>query len=527
MPKQCGVAKLLRSLNDVDELRVNELTSVFFDRTGCDARLEEDAAARAKGAVRKALASIARGHASGSREHRQMRAVVRCDFEIVPHKQVAHELGVGMRQLYRDLRDGRACFERALRRDARVRTADAASAAPLIASLIDVRDIEIQRVRSLAFNGRYADARSSAEAFERGASAEDDRVRAALLRTEALAEDGDVASVERTIHRIEQMPAGHLTYSPAALRARIASLRSRALFVSGDPHGALSAVSELQRQSPARSAEERVFCALASLQSASMHSFSDQGSEASRCIDDAREYARDAAGPLLEIVKIKTELTSAESLLGQNQPEKAKPRIAEAWARALSAGIATMAVDAAMTFAIAEMLAGNVENARKIASEVLGRLDALDLREKPWFIAMAAQVEAAAGASRPAIALLRRAQLADKPDNARRWMQRAFEAEMLFQDGSTRQALAVNTEVIDAFRRFDNKPLLAFSLRVAAQIDERLGDRQSMCEHIRESIELIQRVGSPVTLAKALQLSARMTKNRRHARMAREILAAR
>ena len=96
---------LFRNLNDPSALRSNPLASGFF--TGTAGNLDDDL-----NAVKALRAAIARGalsllridDATGQRQRgeRQYAIVVRCDLEGRPHDGVARELGLSIRQFYRE-----------------------------------------------------------------------------------------------------------------------------------------------------------------------------------------------------------------------------------------------------------------------------------------------------------------------------------------------------------------------------------------------------------------------------------------
>lgn len=526
MPKQCAVTLLLRSLNDVEALRVNRLTSRFFERTANDPTLEEIAAAQAQNAVFQALKAVSMGSGSSptQAERRQAYALTRCDYEQLAHKQVADELGLSLRQFYRELGEGRRRFETALKRAAEKREAAKAN----VERIVDVSEIEQQRIRFLALNGHYADAIASAAYLENSASGDRDRARACLLHAEVLAEDGDPAAMERAGRRLMELPQKALPYSPGAMLTRLIGLRSRALFVAGDPVGAYASAKTLRAHPfiPA-TAQERTLCSLAFVQSAALRSLFGETHDVERDLVVARDLATDVSGPLVPLLRSKLGLIAAEALLLRHDVQRAKDLITTAWEQALSAGLGVTAIDAALTFAVAEMLDGNFAEACAITEKVLQRFEHLHVREEPWFIAGAAEIFAAAGQRTVALDLVRRYRDADSPHVARGWMRRAMEAQMLVDEGRFGEARTINEDAISFFRRSDMKRLLGFSLRIAALIDEQVGDRTAMRDHIVESVELLERFGQASSFAKSLELSARMTSNRRHARRAKEILTGR
>lgn len=75
------------------------------------------------------------------------------------------------------------------------------------------------------------------------------------------------------------------------------------------------------------------------------------------------------------------------------------------------------------------------------------------------------------------------------------------------------------------FRKGGVERALGYSLRIAAEAQTRIGATAETREYIAESVELLERCGHRISLAKALELSGKFTGNRSHARRARDLRA--
>jgi hypothetical protein len=101
-----------------------------------------------------------------------------------------------------------------------------------------------------------------------------------------------------------------------------------------------------------------------------------------------------------------------------------------------------------------------------------------------------------------------------------------MEAGCLFEAGDFRGARRISAAAIPTFRKQRMLRPLGYGLRIAAEIEEALGNGDAMREHIRESVELLERFGHPRSYARALACSSRMTGNAEHGRRAAELVAA-
>jgi hypothetical protein len=223
---------LLRHLEDPAALASNELVAPIF-RRAADAALNRRNSQRTLASVRRLLRSaasdlLARGGgpaAEGAMREHQI--LMRCDLNGEPHKRVAADLGLSMRQFYR---------ERSMMIDhlAEILFERLAAVGSGSACAIDITALELARARALQYGG-YSDwaivlLRSITE------SSEDDGavVAAGCQLASLLIDHNELEHARRELDELENYLAQRHRPDPDGLnRARIALERRNLLWSSG------------------------------------------------------------------------------------------------------------------------------------------------------------------------------------------------------------------------------------------------------------------------------------------------------
>ncbi len=525
MPKVDDVAHLLKHLNDASKLRSNPLAVHFFAGVETGHESENLILRRVRAAVRRALEAVEEPRGTLQTIHERRRAFVlrRCELQGAPHKEVAAELGIGMRHFYRELKKARERFSQCFQAlDAPV-PREAFSR-----GFVDISSAEIQRVRSLAFAAQYDDAIRLAQNLAESAGDDTVRLNALLALGDAHAEAGDCHGLERLERAVAAVDASGLPIGALAIRSRLDALRSRALFVRGNitEACALQTPEDLAQASPLAEPAERVLWALSLCQSASIHTSFGEYRIAAAQAGLAQDLIIGYSGPLESTVRIRTMQAAAEAYLNANDFERGRAKYREAYEFAVNHNLIAPAADIAISHALAEFFDGDAAGALKSAREIVPALRRLGAPESAWHFPMAAAIESGTGHYQRAIELLRETQALDLHGSERRAIAQALEAECLIALRRFREARRVNAEAIAHLRHAGILRPLGFAVSLAAEIDEATGDFESIRDHIAESLVLLERHGHPRALARALQRSARITGNRSHARQARELLAA-
>jgi tetratricopeptide (TPR) repeat protein len=99
-----------------------------------------------------------------------------------------------------------------------------------------------------------------------------------------------------------------------------------------------------------------------------------------------------------------------------------------------------------------------------------------------------------------------------------------IEAEALHIERRDHDALAIARSAVYAMRRNGSERGLGSALRVQAEIQSALGEKHSALRSIDQALSLLGKNGPPFPLAQAYTCSAKLTGNRRHKRVAREMM---
>jgi tetratricopeptide (TPR) repeat protein len=517
-----SVARLFRCLDNPRQLRTNELVAhLFTDSAGGDG----DAATlrRIRTALMRGIDAVdpRSGALTRLREKRHAVLLRRCEIDRAPHKRVADELCIGLRQLYRELKSAREAFAEKFRELVAI-------APPAPAAAFRLSHLALQRIRSLMDDCRFEEAARAGERFAAGTPDEGDRRDALFALGDAYAEAGKTTELEAFSRSARALGAARLGISARAISARLSAMQARAEFILGDPCTArkILAPNAFAGVDPLADAPEREAWAIALLHSASYHSFSGEHDVTKEHTYLARDIGRGIDGPFSSLLRVRTLCGLVAVHLTGGALDEARTALREAYRLAVECNMTLNVSDIALMYAMADMLTGNAETAIQIERAAVESLERLNAPELPWHLTMAAEIESSCGSTQRAIGLLRKARSAESATTVRRALAETMEAGCLFDAGDYRGARRISAAAIPTFRNRRMLRPLGYGLRIAAEIEEALGNREAMREHISESVELLERFGHPRSYARALECSSRMTGNAEHGRRAAELVAA-
>jgi hypothetical protein len=217
-----ALARLLRELDDVAALRSSPLLTEAFAKPDRSAYAAPEGMAllRARAAVLSAIASLDSGP-SGRNIHfaRQRAIVTRCDLRGEKHAKVANDLGISLREFYRERR---RAFERLLA-SIPSNLAVPERSAP---SLPTRFELDLDHVANLRLIGDFGAAFAKLERIAYESSSAEDGVRAFCYGVEIAADVGDDERArrffERAIERTSEI-ASDCEVAPADMHVQMAS----------------------------------------------------------------------------------------------------------------------------------------------------------------------------------------------------------------------------------------------------------------------------------------------------------------
>ncbi|HEY3675191.1 MAG TPA: hypothetical protein VGK84_04305 [Candidatus Tumulicola sp.] len=223
------VAHLLRHLNDGCALRGNAVAAPYFADRLAEDRNDDESLARIRAAVEAAVSRVFDECGDPSRGYaRRRRAILeRCDLRGRPHEEVAAELGLSRRQFYRDRSEAirllAAFFTGAARR-------------PQPRSMPSEFDLSLEYAESLAHLGRRSAAIASIKALVGSCPALDEQVRALLSLTELYGDAGTLDEARAALREARAVS----TRLPATAKRQILQLEgdaasARVDWLSGRP----------------------------------------------------------------------------------------------------------------------------------------------------------------------------------------------------------------------------------------------------------------------------------------------------
>lgn len=521
MPRVAPISDVFNNLNNAAALRRNALSSRFFERLGTSVEDETLAMQRVRSALHEALRAMEQPNGLHPDIHERRHAAIirRCEFERVPQKQVASDLGIGQRHFFRELAAARAAF---------VNRFNAVSIArePEVSATVDIFELQLQRIRVLKYAGNFEQATRSAESLLHAVSDDDRKFEVLTLLAEVYAESGKLQPLLDLEKQATQLEPHRLPVSREALLALIRTLQARVLWMQGRPDVAAATcrpemfVDSLKLTAP----RERLLWSSALLDSATFQSFMGHYETSASQILTAHSLLRNAdrVPPMLRFRQL---ITLAHLNLTALEFDCAKANLTRAYEFAVQNNLVAAAFDASLTLATAQMLNGEFSTAAGNARNAIQALSDMPIVNKQWHFMVAAEIETGCNNSDRALALLAQIRGQDEEDVMRTWLARAMEAECYANLHRYKDALQMALSASSGFRKGGVERALGYSLRIAAEAQTRIGATAETREYIAESVELLERCGHRISLAKALELSGKFTGNRSHARRARDLRA--
>jgi tetratricopeptide (TPR) repeat protein len=223
------IAHLLRHLNDGSALRANAVAAPYFAAGPADGESDDESLMRIRAAVEGAVLRIFDECSDRSHVYARRRRTIleQCDLRSRPREEVAAELGLSRRQFYRDRSEAirllAAFFTHAARR-------------PEPRSMPSEFELSLEYAQSLAHLGRRSAAIASIKALVASRPAFDQQVRALLSLAEL---HGDAGMLDHARAALQDARAVStrlpLTAETRILRLEIDAANARLDWLSGRP----------------------------------------------------------------------------------------------------------------------------------------------------------------------------------------------------------------------------------------------------------------------------------------------------
>jgi tetratricopeptide (TPR) repeat protein len=522
-----SVRRLLRRLNDPDELRANPLASRYFadaERVATSRGLfERTIIARVRAAVVSAVEGLKDPHAGAqSRGARQRAIITRCDLRGDKHETVAQELGISRREFYRERR---RAFERlgaALEREL---------SAPLEPIRIRPSELELrlQYASSLHLVGRFDAALAELEILGAQDRPGPERIRPLCYGVEIACDAGDTEAARHLLDEARTTLEGiGGVRAPALSRAHVAIASGILAWRTGDAQGALRAYDSAARTLRVIAEPNDQFAlealAMSRLRAADVFSEIGKPDEALTALGEARLVAdrMPHQAPLLR-GDLVAALGSAHAVVTGGL-SLAIHELQEAFAiyqrhNAIRRA-AKISVELSVLFMQREDYGESLHYGRTalgIARSVCGK------DEYAYMCLNLSYAEARSGYAEHALALIAQARemVSDRGFVAALCTLADAEARLAAQQFVA--AIRVARAARNAMTLLGAERYVGAALRIEAEAHEKLGEEREAIAAIERAIDLLRRYGHPFSLMQAYRCSARLTNNRAHRDAAAEL----
>jgi len=522
------VSDLLRNLDVPSRLRQNDLVARCFAgiREVDDAELDgRMIALRIKAIVLASIASLATEAASSLHGSRQRSIMERCDVRREKHSAVAADLGISLREFYRERR-------RAMERLAVLVRAELARPSKAVLRTPAAFELDLDRVVNLTRVGDMPAAFLLLESVLRATTSARDYVRACCLGVELAADRGDAAqsqeffaearragasldetqdalivSTELELGRaMQSWAAGNLTDTRSACdHAARAATRISAC---GEPEASRLAVTAFLRSATfALAVEENSDFALKRL------------GEASRILDRMAHKPPDLSGELLISLGLSQWYVDGHMA-------RSLEYLREAVALMADAQVTGMLPVALHYLCESSVMVGSVPEARIAGSAAMHAAKAID-SVQVWVYACLgmAAVELACGNAKSALELSSRAASVDVGGvSSAATEMAAAEAHLALRRFDLALKLARHVQT----REQPGRPqrIAGEALRIAAEAHEGLGNRSAARECIDAAVAILAKRGNQRSKQRAYACSGRVTGRRVHRAIANELAIA-
>lgn len=518
-----AVQHLLRYLDDARALRGNDLVRRLFAAEGMG---EPERTGNALRQIRDAVASLieemAFDPALGKRAARYQRILLRCDLGGELHKQVAGELGIGIRQFYRERRAARhyvaAHLERKLERYIEP------------ALQFDRLTLARTRIATLRHSGAAAAALEATRDIVRRYDDPRERLISLVAAAELLADLGRIAQARAALNDARRC----LSWSRASLGdalteclSRIESCNAHLAWESGRASAEVdrnsnhdAALESLRRSHDPLVREFTIQTLLArTWRSLSIGDYA--------CAQTALSEARNTLSTLAEqAAHLRADvLISIGSLENLRDGDPAAARhFDDALFISRHNYLPQHAVRALNGLSVAHQIHGDTVLARKTVMEIAGEAQSVCTPvHYGLFCLRLAELEIALGNTKSGMryTLAAREQLGESA--FAQLIASLLQAEGELAAGNCETAAAVAGFAERRASHFENRRMQGAALRIIAEASYAMGRQDRAREYIAHAVELLERSGHPFSLLRAYESSAKITGSRPHARTAREI----
>lgn len=524
-----SVRRLLRRLNDPDELRTNTVVSRYFgdaERAAVSRGLfERTIVARIRAAVVTAVEGLKEPHAGAqSRSARQRAIVSRCDLRGEKHETVARALGISRREFYRERR---RAFERlgsALEREFSM---------PIGPVRIRPSELELrlQYATSLHLVGRFDAALGELEMLGAQDRSPHERIRPLCYGVEIACDAGNTAPARLLLDAARaalDVIGGER--APALCRAQVAIANGILAWRTGDPDAALrayeSAARTLRTTAEPNDQSALETLAISRLRTADVLSEIGRPDEALTALGEARWVSDRMAhpGPLLR-GDLAAALGSAHAVTTGGL-SLAIDELQEAFAiyqrhNAIRRA-AKISVELSVLFMQREDYGESLHHGRSalgIARSVCGR------DEYAYMCLNLSYAEARSGHPERALSLIGEAREMVSESGFVTALCALADAEARLAAHQFVAAIRVSRAARNAMTVLGAERYVGAALRIEAEAHERLGEVREANAAIEAAIDLLRGHGHPFSLMQAYRCSARLTNNRAHREAAAELLA--
>lgn len=516
---------LFRNLGEARALRANPLTAQF-----CHDRLDDaEVVARVREllttALRRFVESAPRG--SAARAKRIVELITRCDLQGEPHKVVAADLGLSLRQFYRER--ARAVVELGERLEALLPIESEAPQGSAFA--FDAFALELQRAATLWHAGSASEAIAVLRRLTADAIDPVHRVRArtdlAALLIESNGQEAAVEEIDAAMRTAADLEAGE----PSNEAYAAIELASSAL---ANVRGELSTARAAFERALVHLHEPNVFgsrnlLALfinSEILGANLEMKEGNAQRALASLADA-QHAMAAFEDLPATTSVEFYLHLHEASVTAVSDTQAMHAYHRVLALTQSNGFATDATIATVYRAQYLLGAGDGRGAIATAHQALdvGKSVMTDYRYALLQMLVGElEIEAACGGA--AIERLRRARIALQSGGADWARSVMLEASGRLECGDFDGAVRGSSTALQTFRSLGNERWAGTSLRIMAEGFAGLGRVAEAKQTVAEAVHVLEGHGHPKALLRAYDASARISGNRTHARTARELRGA-
>lgn len=447
--------------------------------------------------------------------------VSRCDLGDEPHAAVAKDLGISLRQFYRDR--GEACARLADEIEAQLAGEHDISVAPSQ----DLGTVQLWLADSLESAGQFGAAYSVLENALSGLREPLDRAATYRRLIVVLCDAGRIADASHMLTRAKGEMIRMQSGGNALLDAEMLACEAAVLWHTGGSAPATAAATRaIELLRPLASAGlPRARALTIDLQMTLAMAKREAGEfeESAKLLDHARAYL-DARSP----AAIRATLLLSSGYTHLMMPwgvRRASEENAEALEFAQQNGLVRHAAAAFGNLAVIHRMRGEHDLAADYGRKALA-FEPIKSRDDFANLAMeVAQIEAEAGHKDRAMALLARVRPYASANTSLTARFNVVAAHTLLVSGEFDKALKLADSARQALERFGLRRRIGLAFCVQAEAHAALGDRHVASSMIGDAIDALQREGSVFSLARAYKVSGQITGNLKHRAYAAELFA--